>query len=104
MVPEPRKTFSRRQFLAYNASVVGLALAACGGPQSSGSSAAPAANPSTPAAGAVAPPAPTTSVAATTTAATASKPATGTFNVWFSANWNTITDEAVGNTFVDWGK
>ncbi len=28
----------------------------------------------------------------------------GKFNVWFSANWNTVTDEAVGNTFVDWGK
>ena len=28
----------------------------------------------------------------------------GVFNVWFSANWNTVTDEAVGNTFVEWGK
>ena len=26
------------------------------------------------------------------------------FNVWFSANWNNVTDEAVGNTFVEWGK
>jgi hypothetical protein len=28
----------------------------------------------------------------------------GTFNVWFSANWNGITDEAVGGAFVEWGK
>ncbi len=28
----------------------------------------------------------------------------GKFNVWFNANWNIKTDEAVGNTFVDWGK
>jgi len=28
----------------------------------------------------------------------------GVFNVWFSANWNNITDEAVGGAFVDWGK
>ena len=28
----------------------------------------------------------------------------GVFNVWFSANWNIVTDEAVGNTFVEWGK
>ncbi|MCC7368223.1 MAG: carbohydrate ABC transporter substrate-binding protein [Chloroflexi bacterium] len=32
------------------------------------------------------------------------KVTSGVFNVWFSANWNTVTDEAVGNTFVDWGK
>lgn len=28
----------------------------------------------------------------------------GKFNVWFSANWNIVTDEAVGAVFVDWGK
>jgi ABC-type glycerol-3-phosphate transport system substrate-binding protein len=32
------------------------------------------------------------------------KVVSGVFNVWFSANWNTVTDEAVGNTFVEWGK
>ena len=108
MASAPRTTFSRRQFLARNAWVVGLALAACGSPPPAGSSTAPqtAANPTTPPAGggAAAPPAPTTVVAATAPAAAASKPGTGTFNVWFSANWNTITDDAVGNTFVDWGK
>jgi hypothetical protein len=28
----------------------------------------------------------------------------GKLNVWFSANWNTVTDQAVGQIFVDWGK
>jgi len=32
------------------------------------------------------------------------KVVSGVFNVWFSANWNVVTDEAVGNTFVEWGK
>jgi len=103
----PRTTFSRRQFLARNAWVIGLALAACGSPPPAGTSGAaqPAANPTTPPAGAGgSAAAPTTVAAATAPAAAASKPGTGTFNVWFSANWNTVTDDAVGNTFVDWGK
>ena len=29
---------------------------------------------------------------------------TGTFNVWFSANWNVVTDKAIGDVFVEWGK
>src|SRR3982075_128073 len=97
-------TFSRRRFLAPNAGLIGLALAACASPQAAQQPAAPAAaaNPTTPPVGAA--PAPTTVAAATAPAAAASKPAAGTFNVWFSANWNTITDEAVGNTFVEWGK
>jgi len=28
----------------------------------------------------------------------------GVFNVWFSANWNEVTDKAVGDAFVEWGK
>ncbi|HEV8638828.1 MAG TPA: ABC transporter substrate-binding protein [Chloroflexota bacterium] len=28
----------------------------------------------------------------------------GKFNVWYSANWNKVTDEAIGNVFVEWGK
>ncbi len=97
-------TFSRRQFLARNAGLIGLALAACASPQAAQQPAAPAAGaapttkPAAPAA------APTTVAAATAPAASAAKPGTGVFNVWFSANWNTVTDEAVGNTFVDWGK
>src|SRR3989442_733129 len=46
-----------------------------------------------------------------TTAAVAAGPApiarsrrAGTFQAWFSANWNRVTDEAVGQVFVDWGK
>jgi ABC-type glycerol-3-phosphate transport system substrate-binding protein len=31
-------------------------------------------------------------------------PISGKFAIWFSANWNTVTDEAVGSIFVDWGK
>src|SRR5438552_12471108 len=93
--------FSRRQFLVRNAGLVGLALAACAAPQAAQQPATGGAPTSPP----VAPqPAPTTVAAATAPAAAAAKPAAGTFNVWFSANWNTITDEAVGNTFVDWGK
>ena len=30
-------------------------------------------------------------------------PRRASFNVWFSANWNDITDKAVGDTFVEWG-
>jgi hypothetical protein len=117
MGSEPRATFSRRQFLSRNAWLVGLALAACSGPQAaggsqaSGSAGAPAAcGAATPAAAGAAPTAaaagsvPTTAAAAATPASAAARPATGAFNVWFSANWNTVTDEAVGNTFVDWGK
>ncbi|HEY3080776.1 MAG TPA: hypothetical protein VGM69_12850, partial [Chloroflexota bacterium] len=28
----------------------------------------------------------------------------GTFNVWYSANWNVVTDKAIGDVFVEWGK
>jgi ABC-type glycerol-3-phosphate transport system substrate-binding protein len=28
----------------------------------------------------------------------------GVFNVWFNANWNTVTDEKIGQTFVEWGQ
>src|SRR5437764_6965181 len=97
-------SFSRRQFLARNAGLIGLALAACASPQAAQQPAAPAAGaaPTTPPAAPAA--APTTVAAATAPAAAAAKPATGVFNVWFSANWNTVTDEAVGNAFVEWGK
>lgn len=113
---EKRRTvpFSRRQFLTGTASLAGATLlAACGSGQgeaprattgtTAGATAAPAG--STTAAGA----APTTA-AGSTTAGAAATPApdltvvSGKFNVWFSANWNTVTDEAVGNVFVDWGK
>jgi ABC-type glycerol-3-phosphate transport system substrate-binding protein len=105
-------SFSRRRFLAHNAWLVGLAVAAACGPAeqpaaSKPTTAPPAAQPTAakPAAQpTTAPPAPTAAAAAAPTPAQASKPAAGVFNVWFSANWNTVTDEAVGNTFVEWGK
>src|SRR5258708_39903665 len=95
--------FSRRQFLARNAWIVGLAVAAACGPAASDSSTAP--KPTTAPPGGQAAPAPTAaSAAAAAKPAQASQASSGVFNVWFSANWNTVTDEAVGNTFVDWGK
>ena len=105
------RPLSRRQFLSGTVTLAGAALlAACGsGKGESGSQAATAAP------GGAATKAPTTAGAsqtagAPTTAAAATTPqpdltiVSGKFNVWFSANWNTITDEAVGNVFVDWGK
>jgi ABC-type glycerol-3-phosphate transport system substrate-binding protein len=92
--------FSRRQFLARNAWIVGLAVAAACGPAASDSSTAP--KPTTAPPGGQAAPAPTSAAAAAP--AEASKPASGVFNVWFNANWNEVTDKAVGDTFVEWGK
>jgi hypothetical protein len=95
--------FSRRQFLARNAWVVGLALAAACGPAASEPSTAP--KPTTAPPGGQAAPAPTSAaVAGTAAPAEASKAASGVFNVWFNANWNEVTDKAVGDTFVEWGK
>src|SRR5205823_1672820 len=101
MDAERRGGFSRRQFLARNAWVVGLALAACAPPPSStqpssGSGAQPT--------GAAAPQPTSAPAAAATPVTQAAAPAAGVFNVWFSANWNDITDKAVGDTFVEWGK
>ncbi len=99
--------FSRRGFLARSAWLAGLALAgACGSPSSAPPTAAPAgggAQPTTPPAGGQAAPT-TAATAAAKPAAEIAPPSPGVFNVWFSANWNTTTDEAVGNTFVEWGK
>src|SRR5215831_17834327 len=81
---EDRRAFSRRQFLTRNAWAVGLALAACAAPsptQPASTQGGTAAQPTSPPAGAAA----------------------GVFNVWFSANWNDITDKAVGDTFTEWG-
>jgi ABC-type glycerol-3-phosphate transport system substrate-binding protein len=95
---------SRRQFLSGAAALAGATLlAACGGP---------AAEPTKPAAGGQAATAPAAGATpqATAVAAAGATPTkdltivSGKFNVWFSANWNTVTDEAVGNTFVEWGK
>ncbi len=106
---------SRRQLLGGVASLAGVALlAACGGstptattkPAASAGGAASTA----PAASGSAVPAASTSAAPASAAAASAAPTkdltivSGKFNVWFSANWNVVTDEAVGNTFVEWGK
>jgi ABC-type glycerol-3-phosphate transport system substrate-binding protein len=99
MERDPR-AFSRRQFLTRNAWAVGLALAACAGPSTTqqATTSGSAAQPTTPPGGPTAAPA-----AAATPATQAAGAAPGVFNVWFSANWNEITDKAVGDTFVEWG-
>jgi ABC-type glycerol-3-phosphate transport system substrate-binding protein len=83
---------------------VGLALAACApAPTSTQPATSGGAQPTSPPAGAA--PAPTSApAAAATPAAQIAAPASGVFNVWFSANWNEITDKAVGDTFVEWGR
>jgi hypothetical protein len=98
------RAFSRRQFLARNAWAVGIVLAACS--QAPNASQAPPAGgtqpTSPPASGGAA--APTAPAAAATPAAQIAAPVAGVFNIWFSANWNEVTDKAVGDTFVEWGK
>ena len=102
MDPESRRAFSRRQFLARNAWVLGLALAACASPQAPESSTAkPSGQPTTAPSGG--PPAPTSVAAATAPAAQEAQPASGVFSVWFNANWNEVTDKAIGDVFIDWG-
>ncbi len=99
---------SRRQLLGGVATLAGAALlAACGGssptavPAGGGAaSAAPAAS----AAGGSSVPAPASAAAAAASAVPDLKVVSGKFNVWFNANWNIVTDEAVGQVFVDWGK
>lgn len=107
--------FSRRQFLggAFTLASATL-LAACG--SGTGETGGQATTASTLAPKATTAPAPIMTApagqagVAPTTAAVATTPqpdltiVSGKFNVWFSANWNTVTDEAVGNIFVDWGK
>jgi ABC-type glycerol-3-phosphate transport system substrate-binding protein len=94
---------SRRQFLGGAGALAAAAfLAACGGSASTpaaggGGAAAPSTAPS--ASGAAVP-----AAAASTTPAPDLKIIAGKFNVWFSANWNIVTDEAVGAVFVEWGK
>jgi len=92
--------YSRRQFLVRNAWAMGLVLAACAAPEQPAAS-KPAAQPTA----APPPPAAPTAAAVAGAAPTAQAGATsGVFNVWFSANWNEITDKAVGDTFVEWGQ
>jgi ABC-type glycerol-3-phosphate transport system substrate-binding protein len=109
--------WSRRDFLrTFGVISSALLVAACGqqspatAPAKTESKPAEAAKPAAPAAAPAATTAPAAPAAAPTAAA-AAKPAepepkvtAGVFNVWFSANWNVVTDEAVGGAFVEWGK
>jgi ABC-type glycerol-3-phosphate transport system substrate-binding protein len=103
--------WSRRKFLGtFGVVSSGLLLAACGQPASPAPTAAPAkpaeskpaeaAKPAAPAAA----PAATTAPAAAAPAAAEPKVSPGVFNVWFSANWNELTDKAIGDSFVQWGQ
>jgi ABC-type glycerol-3-phosphate transport system substrate-binding protein len=111
------RPWSRRRFLGTLGALSGAALvAACSQPSSSAPAkpaeskpadakpAAPAAKPADakPAAPAAAPAA-TTAPAAAAPAAEP-KVTSGVFNVWFSANWNEVTDKAIGDSFVKWGQ
>src|SRR6266542_221663 len=102
--------WSRRRFLIQFGAAASLPiLAACGqqAPPAKPAESKPAeAKPAeAPKPAAPAAPAPTAAAAAATPAAELPSAATpGVFNVWFNANWNTVTDEAVGNNFVEWGK
>jgi ABC-type glycerol-3-phosphate transport system substrate-binding protein len=95
-----RRAFSRRQFLARNAWAIGLIVAAC--TPAGTEQPKPAVQPTSAPAGAAPPPAAPAAAATPAAAAPAATP--GVFNVWFSANWNEVTDKAVGDTFVEWGK
>jgi ABC-type glycerol-3-phosphate transport system substrate-binding protein len=92
--------YSRRQFLARNAWAMGLVLAACAAPEQPAAS-KPAGQPTSAPPGAA--PAPTTAAAAGAAPAGQAGAPSGVFNIWFSANWNEVTDKAVGDTFTEWG-
>lgn len=98
---------SRRRFLSGVATLAGATLlAACGGAASTATS-APAGGGAGSGRASAAPSAGGTAVPAAAASTAPTKDltiVTGKFNVWFSANWNIKTDEAVGTVFVDWGK
>ena len=105
------RPLSRRHFLGTLGALSGAALVAACGQQSTPAPSKPAetkpaeskpAEAAKPAAPAAAPAA----TAAPAAAAPAAEPkvTAGVFNVWFSANWNEVTDKAVGGAFEEWGK
>jgi ABC-type glycerol-3-phosphate transport system substrate-binding protein len=113
------RPWSRRRFLGTLGALSGAALvAACSQPSSPAPAkpaeskpaeskpAAPAAAPQPTVAPAAAKPADAKPTAAPAAAAPAPEPkvTAGVFNVWFSANWNEVTDKAVGDAFVEWGQ
>src|SRR6478672_2571511 len=105
------RPWSRRRFLGTLGALSGAALVAACSQPSSPAPAKPAeskpadakpAEAAKPAAPAAAPAA----TAAPAAAAPAAEPkvSPGVFNVWFSANWNELTDKAIGDSFVKWGQ
>ena len=100
--------WSRRDFLGRVGALTATSvLAACGQPSAPTAPAKTEAKPTeAPKPGApAAQPAPTAAAAAAKPAAELPAAATpGVFNVWFNANWNTVTDELIGQSFVDWGQ
>jgi ABC-type glycerol-3-phosphate transport system substrate-binding protein len=101
MLPQVRLT---RRTLLVSASILAAAAAvpfaaACGATPPATST--PAAPPTPTSAPANAPADKTPTPAQT---AAAKEAASGKLNVWFSANWNTVTDQVIGQIFVDWGK
>jgi len=122
--PRSVRPLSRRHFLGTLGALSGAAfVAACSQPSAPAKPAeskpaetkpaAPAAAPAKPAEAAKPADAkPAAPAAAPAKPAEAAKPAdasslsvaSGVFNVWFNANWNTVTDEKIGTSFVEWGK
>ncbi len=108
------RPLSRRHFLGTLGVLSGAALvAACSQPATPAPAPAKpaetkpaAAAPAAPAAAPAAPasPAPAAAAAAKPADASSLNVASGVFNVWFNANWNTVTDEKIGQSFVEWGK
>jgi len=107
----PSGRWSRRRLLRDGVALGGLAVlalvSACAGAPPTPTT-APAAPAPTPTSAPAAPPqaAPTPTPAAPPAAKAPEIPDTkpGKFNVWYSANWNKVTDEVIGETFVEWGK
>src|SRR3954453_7569291 len=105
------RPLSRRHFLGTLGALSGAALVAACGQQSTPAPSKPAETKpaETKPAEAAKPAAPAAAPAATAAPAAAApapdlKVTAGVFNVWFSANWNEITDKAVGGAFEQWGQ
>ncbi len=97
----PTVPLSRRRFLCGAAALATSALlAACGSPATGGGPSSTEPSSAKPSASG----APVAAASASTGPTPDLTIVPGKFNVWFSANWNIKTDEAVGAVFVDWGK
>jgi len=103
------RPWSRRRFL-HGLGGLGVVsvIAACGqssAPAKPAGDAKPAeGKPAAPVAPAQPAGAPTTAAAAKPKDADSLQTVPGVFNVWFNANWNTVTDEKIGQSYVAWGQ